>query len=228
MKKIILVVLICLAANSLLIASENPTEESLIKAWEELQKKDPNTVAFDKIEDRRYKFKTSLLPFDGELKINDATIDDLGEGLYQNIMVGFLDVELVGLSKEFIQRYNRKYSMWARNNVLYYDKKVEKWLSPREYQSVITKTMERKTSPCSNLLSNYGIFIVLVFVIFAIVYLLYFYRKLQKTALQKQGEAIARVERSIKLSEEATQLGEETNKILKEILEGLKRKGQNL
>jgi hypothetical protein len=63
MKKIVLIFLFCLAMSSLLLAAEKPSEESLIKAWEELQKRDSNTATFEKIADRRYKFRTNLFPF---------------------------------------------------------------------------------------------------------------------------------------------------------------------
>jgi hypothetical protein len=37
--------------SSLLLAAQKTTEESLIKAWEELQKRDSNTSTFEKIAD---------------------------------------------------------------------------------------------------------------------------------------------------------------------------------
>jgi hypothetical protein len=224
MKKISLALLFCLAMTSLLFANEKPTEESLIRAWEELQKSDPNTVNFKKITDHRYKFKTNLFPFDGELKVNDATIENIEMGPYNDFIMGPLDVELVDLPKDVPQKYTRKYSMWVRNNTLYYDKKAGKWLSPQEFQSVVTKMTKAMSRP-SGLLSNY---IFLAVLLFALAYVIYFMQKNRqavKTSLQRQADAIARVEKSIELSEKGMQLSEETNKILKEILEVLKSKG---
>ena len=45
------------------------------------------------------------------------------------------------------------------------------------------------------------------------------------TSLQKQADSMIQVERSIELSEKGMKLSEETNKILREILEVLKSKG---
>lgn len=188
-----------------------------------MQKSDPNTVTFEKIADRRYKFKTNLFPFDGELRINDATIENIEMGPYNDFIMGPLDVELVDLPKDVPQKYTRKYSMWARNNTLYYDKKAGKWLSPQEFQSVITKSTREMSRP-SGLFSNYVFVAVLLFALAYVIYFMQKNRQAVKTSLQRQSDAIARVEKSIELSEKGMQLSEETNKILKEILEVLKNK----
>jgi hypothetical protein len=113
MKISIMMLLLCLISVSVLGATGKPSEESLITAWEQTQKKNPDTVALDKIGDRHYKYKTTQLPFDGELKINDATIDAaMMMGPYNNFIMAVLDVELVGLSKESLIK-NRKYAMWG-------------------------------------------------------------------------------------------------------------------
>jgi len=224
MKTIALALLFFVAMHALLSAAEKPTEESLIKAWEELQKSDPNTITFEKIADHRYKYKTSLFPFDGELKINDATIEDIEMGPYNAFIMGPLDVELVDLPKDVPQKYPRKYSMWMRNNTLYYDKKEGKWLSPQAFQAVMTKMTTEMSKP-SGLFSNYLSLVVLLLALVCIVYFLQKNRQAVKTSLQRQAEAIVRVEKSIELSEKGMQQSEETNKILKEILEVLKTKG---
>lgn len=195
---------------------------------EELQKSDPNTVTFEKIADRRYKFKTKLFPFDGELRINDATIENIEIGSYNNGFVsGPLDIELVGLPKDVPQKYSRKYSMWARNNTLYYDKKVGKWLSPQEFQGAMAKITRERSKP-SGLPSNYVYIAAIAAILLVLAIFIYFIQKSRQaveSSLQRQADGIAQLERSIQLSEKGMQLGEETNKILKEILEVLKSKG---
>ena len=224
MKRIILVLLFCFVMPTLLLATEKPSEESLIKAWEELKKSDPNTITFEKIADHLYKYKTKLFPFDGELKINDATIENIEMGPYNGFIMGPLDVELVDLPKDVPQKYSRKYAIWLRSNTLYFDRKAGKWLTPQEFQNVITKMSTEMSKP-SGLFSNY---IALTVLLLALIYVIYFLQKNRqavKTSLQRQTEAIARVEKSIELSEKGMQLSEETNKLLKEILEVLKGKG---
>lgn len=48
-------------------AQAQPSQQSLVEAWERLQRSDPETLAFEKIAERRYRFRTSRFPFDGEL-----------------------------------------------------------------------------------------------------------------------------------------------------------------
>ena len=228
MRETALILLVCLAMSSLVFAAEKPTEDSLIKAWEELQKSDLNTVTFEKIADRRYKFKTKLFPFDGELRINDATIENIEMGPYNNGFIsGPLDIELVGLPKDVPQKYSRKYSVWARNNTLYYDKKVGKWLSLQEFQGAMAE-ITRERSKASGLSSNYVYIAAIAAILLVLAIFIYFIQRTGqavKSSLQRQADAIAQVERSIQLNEKDMQLGEETNKILKEILEVLKSKG---
>lgn len=236
MRKIYLpLLMLCLAMNSLAGAAEKPSEESLIRAWEQVQKSNPATVTFEKIADRQYKFKTTLFPFDGELKINDATIDaSMMAGPYNNFTMAVLDVELVGLPKEITQK-NRKYSIWARSNMLYYDKKADKWLAFEEFQAEIAKINNASSS--SGLFSNY---ILLAALILALIYVLNFLQKNRQavqTSLDRQADSIAKVnesiemskkgfqlsEKSYQLSEKSIQLSEETNKLLNEILAALKK-----
>ena len=51
MKKVFIAVLLCLVFSFVAIAEQLPTEESLIAAWEEIQKSDPNNIKFEKIKD---------------------------------------------------------------------------------------------------------------------------------------------------------------------------------
>lgn len=61
----------------------------------------------------------------------------MGVGAEREFLIGNIEVELVNTPKDFTQQHGRKYSIWARNNTLYYDKKVGKWLAPREFQTVM-------------------------------------------------------------------------------------------
>jgi hypothetical protein len=84
-----------------------PTESSLIQAWENLQRSDPQIVTFKKIEDGRYEFKTHRFPFDGELKILNAIIDDRLADVEPGIIRGAIEYDLVGLSKEVQEKYDQ-------------------------------------------------------------------------------------------------------------------------
>lgn len=227
MKKVFFVVLFCFIFCSFGHAAETPTEDSLIKTWENIQKNDSNTVTFEKINDRHYKFSNKLFPFDGELKIKDVTIDStMMVGNSDNFMMGIIDVEFEKMPKDFIQQHSRKYYMWAMNNNLYYDKKAGKWLSSKEFQTVMMKMQKEMLRP-SSLSSFFSDYFVIIALLIVSGFLLYFtrnYKSTVKNSLQRQDDAITRVNKTIELSEKSIAVGEETNKILKDILSTLKDK----
>lgn len=161
MKKITLSVilagfLLVFAANG---AHAQPTKETLLTAWEAAQKNNPQTIIFEKIEENRYKFKTDILPFDGEVEVINITINDRrlnkevgGETdkSYSNYgynIVGYVNAELVGIEKENLWggKYQYSYPIWSENNTLYYDEESAKWLTQKEYNEMMTKKYASET-----------------------------------------------------------------------------------
>ena len=110
-----------------------PTEKSLIEAWESFQKQDPKNLIFEKISKNRYRFKTERFPFDGELKILNVTVDEQISGFEGGFILGVVEIELINLPKDFLEKYSYSYSAWIQDNILYYDTEEEKWLSDDEY-----------------------------------------------------------------------------------------------
>jgi hypothetical protein len=116
--------------------------------------------------------------------------------------------------------------MWAMNNNLYYDKKAGKWLSSREFQAAMMKIQKEMSRP-SLLTSFFSEYFLIIAFLLLLVFIMYFarnYKTTVKNSFQRQDEAVARVNKSIELSERGILLGEETNKILKDILNILKDK----
>ncbi len=226
MKKMIFTILLCVAASLTFGGSvlwAQPSEDSLIQAWETLQKSDPKVVTLEKLSDRRYKFKTDYFPFEGELRIKDAIVGETGGGMANEYLMGIVQVELEGFPKDKIQEQNYRYSMWAANNNLYFDKKLGKWLSAREFQTaMIAKSNQMSRSPFD--IGNYAIILLAFVGLFVAWRILHRYGRTTKVALQKQEEAISRSDAGIALGEKGVQLAEETNKLLREILEVLKNK----
>jgi len=170
---------LCLALSPLLFAAEQPTETSLIEAWEVLQKSDPNIATFEKISDRSYKFKTTLFPFDGKLIISNVMIYNMGmESLpYKDFMEGSLKIELVGFPKELLQKYVYQYYIWARNNTLYYDKKAEKWISSHDFREIIHKIAHNKNKARDEKLEPFLYGLLGVELIIALALLVYHFMK---------------------------------------------------
>jgi hypothetical protein len=200
-----------------------PTGDSLIQAWENVQKKDPKVVVFEKLEDKHYKFKTDYFPYDGELLVKGVIMDDVGTRQETDYIFGKVHVELVGLPTNFLQQYSYNYSVWSRNNALFYNNKTHKWVSSKEFQNAMADRVTRmRGSPWG--LDDLLMIVALILCSIAVFYVLRKNRKYMETAFQKQDEGLARYETAIQLSEKGVQLTEETNKLLKEILDILKSK----
>jgi hypothetical protein len=120
-------------------AQQRPTETSFVRAWEDVQKGDPETVTFEKVGERRYRFKTERFPFDGELRVLKATVDESAgaygedEGGLLMSATGVVEYELIGLSDEVRKKYEHSFSLWERNNRLFFDRERGEWLSSGQY-----------------------------------------------------------------------------------------------
>ena len=199
-----------------------PTEKGLILKWENIQRTDPKTKLFEKIEERLYKFKTEQFPFDGELRILNVIIDDRMSDFEYGYIMGIIEVELVDLPEDFHMKYSQSYGLWAQNNTLYYDDKTNEWLSSKEY---FAKTAEQaeKYPIWTGSLWSFADPVLIILVIFLIILLL-FSRKAQKVNKKYMDSALESTRESLEISQKALTLSEESNKILKEILEVLKKK----
>ncbi|HEV7889561.1 MAG TPA: hypothetical protein VGP08_02925 [Pyrinomonadaceae bacterium] len=129
------------------------TQAALVKAWEEVQRNDLETVTFEKTGEGRYKFKTNRFPFEGELKILKATVNDWtysGDNEdydvpVQGYVTGVIEYDLVGLSDEVEKKYARSYSSWQQNNTLYFDKEGGEWFSMEKYRTKMAANAKKTT-----------------------------------------------------------------------------------
>jgi uncharacterized membrane protein len=199
-----------------------PTEQTLISKWENIQKSDAKTKIFEKIDERLYKFKTEQFPFDGELRILNVIIDDRMSDFEYGYIMGIIEVELVDLPEDFLTKYSQSYGLWTQNNTLYFDNKTNEWLSSKEYFAKTAEQAEKYPFWRGSLWS----FIdpVLLILIALIVFLLLYSRKVQKANRAYMDTAMDSTKKSLEISQKALAIGEESNKILKEILEVLKKR----
>ncbi|HWS90636.1 MAG TPA: hypothetical protein VN282_26950 [Pyrinomonadaceae bacterium] len=112
--------------------AQQPTQASLINAWEQVQKDDPETVTFEKLGERSYRFKTNRFPFDGELKVLKATVSE-PEYSDEVWASGVIEYDLVGLPEEVEKKYEHSFANWQATNMLYFDREGRNWLSYEEY-----------------------------------------------------------------------------------------------
>lgn len=123
--------------------SAQPTEKSLLDAWELVQKNDPKTILFEKLDERRYRFKTRRFPFDGEIKIFNVIVE--GGDIVENkeIYRGIIELELVGVPENFSRKYHYSYSGWRSNNWFHFDPETREWMSNREFRDKQRKEFRR-------------------------------------------------------------------------------------
>lgn len=190
------------------------SKESLLQAWETMQKNDPKTTIFQKLGDKRYKFKTELFPFDGELKVLNIVIDDkmFGYDGDRYNALGVVEVELIDLPEDFFQKHAYSYSVWSRNNTLYFDNNIGKWLPSEEY-------FEKQVDSFGWWdYFDYTWIIVLI----AIIALSWLVGRRATKNMKKFNKEYMDV--SLDIAKRSIQLSEGSQKILKEILELLKSK----
>lgn len=198
-----------------------PTEKSLLRAWESMQRNDSEVLIFEKTEESLYNFKTERFPFDGQVRILNITIDDrMGEYEYGSIL-GVIEVELVDLPEDFLEKYSYSYSVWESNNTLYYDKQSERWVTSTELVA-LTQTKEPRLR---SFFSSYftSCLLIIVFIIILIVFFIAV-NGMQKRNKKYLDESRASIKRSLDIAEKSLSLSEESTSILKDILEELKKK----
>lgn len=133
------------------------TEEDFIMMWEDGIRNDPETVIFEKLEDKKYHFKTNRFSFDGELKVFDVCLDyDYRDYLCKDEYIAAeikLKLDNVPESRFYYENYGisgnvrreyrndenvKAYLKWHQNNCcsFYYDYKTEKWLTDDEHEKM--------------------------------------------------------------------------------------------
>jgi hypothetical protein len=193
--------------------TSDPSKASLLKAWETIQKNDPQVIIFAMEGENLYRFKTEHFPFDGQLKVLNITVDDRLADTDFGQTMGVIEVELVDADQDFLSKHAYSYSIWARNNMLYFDQAQGRWLNSKEYFAEAQKRWKKKGwNPFSNLWLEWPflvIFGILAFLFFAV------------TRMQRKNERF--MQNSHDLARETLELARDSNRILKEILENLKK-----
>jgi len=154
-------------------SADQPTKESLLAAWEEIQRTDPHTKVFEKLSDNHYRFKTDWFPYDGELIVLNVVVAPPPEGFeapWARMTMGTIEIELPGLTREQRENLMRGIEIWERSNTLYYDSGAHRWITSAEFQKRIMATARRPSggSRWIGIASQYAVPLVLVvFLLFA-------------------------------------------------------------
>jgi hypothetical protein len=206
-----------------------PTRESLLEAWENIQKNDPEVDVFEKVAPRRYRFKTSRFPYDGTIHVLNLVLNDYDYPGTEGTVLGAVELELEDLPEDFMQKYSRSYGFWQADQMLYFDPEAETWLTSREWANRMTG----KSTCAVSLVSRLGPFAPLLFVLLFLVVLVAFLIRVQKKQVQSQwkkyevfqDEAKKYQEMFLKLQEQQLEATRENTLFLQKILENMNRDG---
>lgn len=231
-KTVIMAVWLVVSTNFSIAQRALPTEESLIVAWETLQRSDPATLKLEKTAERSYRFHTNRFPFDGELEVLTIIMEEGVEFDDPGYIQGTVEVELVGFGTEMIQKYGRSYGYWLQNNTLFYDLKTGAWRSAKEYRAELSRKYDY-SSPLWTDLSQY---FWLIFLAILCAILLWVSKKSarqmakaqswQDEAMELSKKGLALSEKSVQLVEKSIEIHEETNLVLNKILQRLEEKAR--
>lgn len=221
---LMVIVFLFLLAVGPAAAGGGPTEASLIQAWETQLRGDPSTVLLDRVGDRRYHFKTTRFPFDGELRVLNANLDESPAELGEGFTIGVVEVELAGLPRDFAEKHAYSYARWQAGNMLYFDRGASAWMSAREWQGKMARQV--RTVP---LLARASQYLWLVFLAALVVFVALLGRRTSrqlKTAQGAQERILADHQRSLQLVERSMQIAEDSNHVLHGILQALEARDE--
>lgn len=221
----IFVAILLLLAVPLAVAAE-PTRESLLTAWESLQRADPQTRTFERINDGRYRFATERFPFDGELEIAEVVVDDRSAEIPYGSATGHVAATLVGIDDAFRERYATSLAIWHSDGILHWDDETQGWVGSRAWMN---RLQERHAGGLWGTLLSNGFWILLLVVLILSIWPLS--RRAnrqfeeasaqQALALSNQRDAIESQRRAIDGQQEAIELIRESNRLLREIRDQL-------
>lgn len=131
-------------------AVDAPDKASLLAAWEQEQRSNPDVTLFEKTaEDGVYNFATTLFPYNGRLKVTNVVVDKnpasySGEYSYEarqkGVKIhGVVEVSLLDQDNKCVGgcgcgRTSYGQSSWERGNDFYYDEKTNEWFPQYEFE----------------------------------------------------------------------------------------------
>jgi len=189
-----------------------PDEASLLQAWETAQRRSPGTEVLERTGDRRYRFKTSRFPFDGELVVLNLLIEPLPLDEEPGY-TGTVEVELAGLPGDVKSRYVQSFARWQASHALFYDRGRGGWLTAEAWREARTKQLRGAFGAEPGL---WG-------------FLAHASRKAtrqMKAALEVQKKVIDDQQLSLDMARRSIELNEQANRLLEEIRDTLRARSQ--
>lgn len=208
------------AAEPSASAASAPTEESLVAAWEELQRADPKVQLLEPVGEREYRFETTHFPYEGRLVLTEVVVDDMATGLGLEA-TGFIQAKLPDAADDLLMDHSYAYSLWQRHNTLYWNAEDSRWLGWDEQQALWEESAE------SMGWWTYIDWFWIAFLVVIVVVLSFTTRKANRRleeSMAMQEEAMAGQRKAMEMMERGIAASEESNVLLREIRDLLGKK----
>lgn len=202
-----------------------PDEASLLEAWETAQRESPGTEVLERTGERRYRFRTSRFPFDGELVVLNLLIERLPLDEEPGY-TGTVEVELAGLPDDVRSRYVQSFARWQAGHTLFYDAGRGGWLTAEAWREARMEQLRGAFGPEPGLwgLLSANLFWIL-FLVLLVAFLAHASRKAtrqMKAALEAQRKAMDDQQLSLDMARRSIELNEQANRLLEEIRDTLR------
>lgn len=217
-------------------AAADPDRDSLIEAWETRIATMPGTSRFDAVGDGVYQFEDTDLPYDGELTIVGALVRPAESAGYETgySHIGMIDFRLDALPDERLS--SQVYYYWLTDRqTLYFSTAEQRWVDTATFQQSLSYMYDSDDSfGALSFFLNYGFWIIMI-IFFVFVYIGIEKQAKKARAIMDDTESINEKARKnidraeglqdeiLAIARETRDLQSESNALLKEMLDALKK-----
>lgn len=196
-------------------------QSDLLSAWEDYLENNRSTVYLKPVSEMTYDFKTNLFPFEGTLKVLNVVVDEEGYGC-EGYKTGYIETELVGVEDDFYEKHYYSLSIWQRNNTLYFDENQDKWVLYNEL-TLNYETCEAGFQPWAGIMGLASSLFPLAVIVVILIIVIVVTSVMQKKNRSYMDFAEKATKRSLEIAEKSLALNEESNELLKNIADELKK-----
>lgn len=199
---------------------------SLLAAWERIVRADPDTLRFEKLDEKRYAFATKRFPFDGTLEVLNLSLNEFDADLDTAVRSGVVEFDLVGVDAEFRRKYALSLGAFQSHvSTLFHSAEQGGWRSMAEFRKHTLENVPpiRPGFTWYNFLSAH--FLLIVFLL-CLLFLTFALRKAggqYKKAQAAQDLILARQAENMRQIDRSLELAVEQNRLLGDILAEIKR-----
>jgi len=119
------------ASHEAVVPSKDAVKQTLLAFWEKTVKADPGTKLFERTADPGvYHIQTTLLPYDGRVKVLNLFVDDYKPGRQYDKHVaygGIVETELMDAPKDMAINQPFSFNKWQRMGWFDYDGATAEW-----------------------------------------------------------------------------------------------------